>query len=144
MQQPVTLDVGAGALQAPPDQTFTSTLLSYQPDRISLMVQNSQRGLLTVSEAVFPGWEAYVDGQPTPILRADGLLRAVILPPATAGQPHEVTFVYRPMSVRLGSAISLVALALACGLAGGLIITMKDFSRRDKPSSNPSLGQVTT
>ena len=79
----------------------TSRVLSYEPDRVTLLVQNDVRGLLMGSETVFPGWEAYVDGLPTPILRAQGLLRAVILPPALAGRPHEVTFVYRPMSLRL-------------------------------------------
>ena len=137
LKQAVTLDVGAGALQVPPDQAFTSTLLTYQPDRISLQVQNRQRGLLTVSEAVFPGWEAYVDGQPTPILRADGLLRAVILPPSAVGQPHEVTFVYRPISLRLGSAISLMSLALASGLAGALLaveVPWDALARRRRPA----------
>ena len=115
-QRAVTLDVGIGAFAPPPEAHVTSKLLAYEPDRISLLVQNNVRGLLMVSEAVFPGWEAYVDGLPTPILRANGLLRAVILPPALDGQPHEVTFVYRPMSVRLGTAISTLGLALASGL----------------------------
>ena len=85
---PVTADVGVGALP-----TRRRHLL--QPDRrlragrITLLVQNSARGLLTVSEAAFPGWEAYVDGLPTPILRANGMQRAVVLPPALDGQPHE-------------------------------------------------------
>jgi hypothetical protein len=115
-QQTVVIDVGTGALPARPDSSFSSSLLSYQADRISLLVRNNARGLLTISEAVFPGWEAYIDGAPTPIVRANGMLRAVILPPSLGGAPHEVTFVYRPMSARLGGAISLFALALAATL----------------------------
>ncbi|MFN8501381.1 hypothetical protein [Kouleothrix sp.] len=88
------------------------------------MVQNSTRGLLSISEAVYPGWEAYVDGLPTPIVRANGLQRAVILPPALAGQPHEVTFVYRPLSARLGTALSLFALAVAAGLLAVVAIDL--------------------
>jgi hypothetical protein len=112
----VTADVGIGALPARPDTRFTSRILTYRPDRITLLVQNSARGLLTVGETTFPGWEAYVDGLPTPILRANGMQRAVVLPPALEGRPHEVTFAYRPMSARLGGAISLLALALGAGL----------------------------
>ncbi|MCX6050600.1 MAG: hypothetical protein NT075_36380 [Chloroflexi bacterium] len=114
--QAIVLDVGIGAMPAQPTQQFSSRLLTYQPDRISLLVQNNARGLFMISEAIYPGWAAYVDGLPTPILRANGLLRAVILPPALAGQPHEVTFVYQPLSARLGSAISMLTLTLACAL----------------------------
>ncbi|KAB8143773.1 hypothetical protein F8S13_07650 [Chloroflexia bacterium SDU3-3] len=111
----VVVDVGSGAMPATPDTTFSSEIMSYQGDQISLLVQNSARGLLAVSESDFPGWEAYVDGLPTPILRVNGMERGVILPPALPGSPHEVTFVYRPLSARLGGAISLLALAAALG-----------------------------
>ncbi|KPV48022.1 hypothetical protein SE17_40310, partial [Kouleothrix aurantiaca] len=112
----VTADVGVGALPARADATFSSQIVSYQPDRVTLLVQNNVRGLLAVSEAAFPGWEAYVDGMPTPVLRANGMQRAVVLPPALEGQPHEVTFVYRPLSARVGGAISALALLLALGV----------------------------
>jgi hypothetical protein len=112
----VTLDVGVGALVARPDAGFTSQMLSYQPDRITLLVQNRVRGLLTVSEAAFPGWAAYVDGQPTPLLLANGIERAIILPPSSDGHPHEVTFAYQPLSARIGGAISAFTLTLTCGL----------------------------
>ena len=112
----VTLDVGVGAQAAQPAADFASQLITYQPDRITLQVRNSAQGLLTVSEAVFPGWEAYVDGQPTPILRANGMQRAVILQPTTAAQPHEVTFAYRPLSARLGGAVTVCTLLLALSL----------------------------
>lgn len=115
-QEPLTLDVGVGALQPQPEANVTTRMLTYQADRISLLVQNDTRGLLMINETVFPGWQAYVDGLPTPTLRAEGLLRAVILPPALDGHPHEVTFVYEPMSARLGGAISLVGLSLASGI----------------------------
>jgi len=121
-QQALVLDVGTAALASQATPTFTSKLLVYESDRISLAVQNSTRGLLSISEAVYPGWEAYVDGQPTPILRANGLLRSVIIPPVEDGQPHEVTFVYRPLSVRLGSAISIFTLAVVFSLLFALTV----------------------
>lgn len=115
-QEALVLDVGVGALQPQPEARATTRVLTYQPDRVSLLVQNDARGLLIVNETVFPGWEAYVDGLPAPTLRAEGLLRAVILPPALDGRPHEVTFAYRPLSARLGGALSLAGLALAGGI----------------------------
>jgi hypothetical protein len=112
----VTVDVGVGALPAQANANFSSQIAIYQPNRITLLAQNNLRGLMSISETDFPGWEAYIDGLPTPILRANGMQRAVVLPPALPGRPHEVTFVYRPLSARLGAAISLLALALAFGL----------------------------
>ena len=60
----------------------------------------------------FPGWRAYVDGVETPIYRANYLFRGVVVP---QGQ-HTLVFAYRPTSVLVGAAISLVALVLAAGL----------------------------
>lgn len=119
-KQAVLLDVGIGALPAQPTAGFQSKLLIYTPDRISLAVQNQVRGLLTISEAVYPGWTAYIDGVPTPILRANALSRAVIVPPTVDGKPHEVTFVFRPLSARLGGAISLLTLALVASVSVGI------------------------
>lgn len=133
----LTLDVGAGALQALPDTRFSSQLLTYQPDRVTLLVQNSARGLLSISETVFPGWEAYVDGLATPILRANGMQRAIVVPPAPDGQPHEVTFVYRPASVRVGGALAALTLAGALALLLALLAT--EALERWKPAPDPAL-----
>ena len=71
--------------------------------------------MLVLSDSYYPGWTAQVDGAPSPILRANGLYRAVAIP---AGR-HQVVFEYRPSSFRNGawlsaaSALVLVALPLA-------------------------------
>jgi uncharacterized membrane protein YfhO len=55
-----------------------------------------------------------VDGQPASLLRADYLLRAVVVP---AGK-HQVEFRFASGSVRAGFTLSLVSLVLAAGLLG--------------------------
>ncbi len=60
------------------------------------------RGLLIVSEAFYPGWEATVDGKPQPIVEVFGALRGVVL---DAGN-HRVEMRYRPGVVLLGAALS--------------------------------------
>jgi hypothetical protein len=73
-------------------------------------------GLLVVSESYDPGWQAYVDGQPTPVVPADGFLRGVYL---DAGR-HEVRFVYAPRSFTIGVAISITTLILL--IAGSTLV----------------------
>ena len=133
----VTADIGVGALPARADATFSSQMVSYQPERITLLVQNNVRGLLTVSEAAFPGWEAYVDGLPTPVLRANGMQRAVVLPPSLEGQPHELTFTYRPLSARLGGAISLLTLMVAFGMELAIAVSLIPARKRGEPVAVP-------
>jgi uncharacterized membrane protein YfhO len=81
---------------------------NYFPNRIELSSVSYQDGFLLLSEIFYPGWQAYVDGEKTPIFRADYLLRAI---PLKAGD-HHIVFVYRPMSFILGAAISAATLLL--------------------------------
>ena len=73
-------------------------------------------GLLVVSEVYGPGWQARVDGRSVDVLRADDILCGV---PLTAGS-HVIDLQYRPRSVPIGAAISIVALFALVGLALGL------------------------
>ena len=113
--EPLVLDVGIGADSSTAESGFNYELLTYQPNQITLLVENNEPGLLTISEAVYPGWSAYVDGEPVPIQKANGLFRSVILPGNEPGQPHEVTFVYQPFSFRAGAAVSILTLAVIIG-----------------------------
>ena len=82
------------------------------PTRIVLRVDAPAAGWLVLADAFYPGWEARVDGQPTPLYAADGLFRAVAVPPG----PHEITFDFRPRSLWLGAALSAVGVALAAAV----------------------------
>ena len=62
-----------------------------------------------LSDAFAPGWSARVDAAPAPILRANGLFRAIALRPGD----HEGVMIYRPASVLLGLGISLSAALVA-------------------------------
>lgn len=59
--------------------------------------------ILVYLDAAYPGWNAYVDGRPTPIMLADDAFKAVVVPPGT----HRVRFEFRPKTVYLGAVISL-------------------------------------
>jgi hypothetical protein len=84
-------------------------------DRTVVIDVRAQRpGFLVLEDTYYPGWEARVDGARTRVRVANAAFRAVSVP---AGH-HVVRFDYRPASVRLGTAISgLALLVLALGLA---------------------------
>lgn len=75
---------------------------------VEAAVQVDRSGLLVLADAWYPGWRAYIDGKPVPILRADYTIRAVFVP---AGA-HTVRFQYEPLSLRYGLQLALVGLLL--------------------------------
>ena len=78
------------------------------PERVVADVTADAPGILVLADLAYPGWRARVDGKPSPLLRADGYLRAVALP---AGA-HRVEFRYRPVSFAAGAVLTLAALAI--------------------------------
>ncbi|MCC7362672.1 MAG: YfhO family protein [Anaerolineales bacterium] len=113
-------DAGAGE-QPPSAPPRPATFTHYAPERV--VVEAEGPGYLVVTDAYYPGWEATVDGRPTPILRADVMFRAVAL---TAGT-HTVVFSYAPRSVTVGLWVSGTAWL---GL-GGMLLAAAWGSRRD-------------
>lgn len=95
-----------------------ATVLHRTPNRIEVEANLSAPGFLVLSEMWYPGWQAVVNGEPVRVYRADGLLRGVYLERGV----QCVTFTYRPLSVRLGGAVSgLSTLALLGYLAWAAI-----------------------
>lgn len=93
-----------------------ATVTGYEADRISLKTETGARGLLVMSEAYYPAWRAYVDGEPVPLYVADHVLRAV---PVPAGK-HSVELRYESWTLRTGMAVSLAAcLALVFVMVSG-------------------------
>jgi hypothetical protein len=88
-------------------------IISREANHIEL--QAGGPGLLVLSEIAYPGWSVIVDGQPSEMQIEIGMLRAVEL----GSGVHDVTFVFRPMSVYVGVILSaatwLAALAASIG-----------------------------
>jgi hypothetical protein len=80
----------------------------FWPGSAQIEVEASQAGWLVVNDALYPGWNASVDGRTTPIYRANFLFMGVQVPPGR----HIVHFEYRPLSFVLGAAISAAALVV--------------------------------
>ncbi len=65
-----------------------------------------QQAVLVIRETLLPGWRAWIDGKPAPLLYADGIHRALLVP---AGD-HEVRLRFRPPRWEAGLAISGISL----------------------------------
>ncbi len=93
---------------APPTGPEAVHVLTYTAERVELEVDASAPGLLVLSDANYPGWQAQVDGVTQPVYTANLLFRAVALEPGH----HQVTFVFRPPLLGVGGGISLAAALL--------------------------------
>ncbi|MGH7441419.1 MAG: hypothetical protein ACREKE_01970, partial [bacterium] len=86
--------------------------LKRSPQAFSLSVAANKVCYLVLSDAWYPAWKARVDGRETPVLKADGFLRAVVLPPGT----HQVDFRFDPLLFDAALAACLAGLVLLSGL----------------------------
>jgi hypothetical protein len=67
----------------------------YERNSVTVDVETDRAGVMVLHDIFYPGWEATVDGQPRPILRANLLFRGVEVGPGS----HRVDFRFRPLSV---------------------------------------------
>lgn len=98
----VTATVADGPLLETPG-TGRIEVLAYTPNRAAFYVETTAPALLVLSDLLYPGWRARVDGSAVPLYATDGLFRGVLVP--AGGHRVEMRFV--PPVLRL-----------ACGLAG--------------------------
>ncbi len=86
---------------------------SYNLNDIVLDVETTADGYLVMSEVFYPGWEAIVDGQAAPILRANYAFRAIFL----QSGDHRVELRYRPLTWRVGLGLAGATCLLLIGWA---------------------------
>jgi hypothetical protein len=100
---------------APPNTPAASTaeIVAENPQHLELAVSLSADGYLVLLDTFYPGWEATLDGQSTPIYRADYLGRAVFVP---AGE-HTIRFEYHPRSFWVGVGLTLFTLVVLAATA---------------------------
>ena len=77
------------------DKAVTIKLRKRQDDLEEWKIETKRAGFLVIAETFYPGWVATVSGRPAPILKADGLFRAIrIVGPGS----YTIQFRYKPFS----------------------------------------------
>jgi hypothetical protein len=120
----VVLESRAALDTAPHDHTsvsFREATIQFDLhalNELRLRVDMPADGYLVLSETWYPGWQAWVDGQPAPVLRANYAFRAVQL---TSGH-HEVRLTFAPSAWLIGLVVSL---ATIIGIAAGVVVMRK-------------------
>jgi hypothetical protein len=82
---------GLRVLPLPPEPSQV-LVRSYRNTEIRIDVRAESGGYLVLNDPFHPWWAAEVDGHEVPIMKANVLFRAVVLPSGT----HRVRFVFRP------------------------------------------------
>ena len=114
------------------------TLEDYQPNRLTYRFMPALRqaqgpqdaNYLVVFSEIWTekGWKLYVDGQEQPLLRANYILRAALIP---SGE-HDIVMEYAPKAYSTGNAISFASsLIMILGLIGALIYTFKPKKKEE-------------
>ena len=103
-------------------------MTSYAPNKLEYKTSAANEQLAVFSEIYYPkGWNVYIDGNKTDLLRADYILRAVIVP---AGE-HTVTFEYKPESYYMGARISAISSSLLLlALLGGIVFYIMRYMKK--------------
>jgi hypothetical protein len=73
---------------------------------VEIQYRSNQPAALVLSDAYYPGWQAYIDGEPAPMFPAYHAFRGLIVP---AGE-HLVEYRYEPWTFRVGLAMSVAAM----------------------------------
>ena len=96
----------------PAGDAASVSVVERTPTRVRVRAELSSPGLLVLSQAMYPGWQAVLNGELAEVMEADGLLPAVVLPSGLS----EVTFRYRPTAFWIGAGISATALLASLAL----------------------------
>ena len=109
------------------DSTARIELIHYQADELEFKTESKTPQLAVFSEIYYPkGWKFYLDGKEVSYIKANYLLRAMIVP---AGK-HEVKMIFEPEVIEKGKIISMsvFCLFILLTLGGGFL----EFKRRNK------------
>lgn len=107
----------------PSSVSGTIKLDSYKPNELIYSFNSSIDELVVFSEIwTSKGWTLWIDGKESPLIRADYILRAAVIP---AGN-HEIMMRYEPKIWKVGNTIQFISsLILILGLIAAIVVTYR-------------------
>lgn len=88
----------------PADSTSSIRMVKFDNDEINYQSDAAAPHLAVFSEIYYKDWKAYINGKPAPYVKANYVLRAMVIP---AGK-NEITFRFEPNIYHLGNTISTI------------------------------------
>lgn len=112
------------------DTTARIQLVDNQNDVIHYTATTNAKQLAVFSEIYYrDGWKAYIDGQETPIVKVNYVLRGLVVP---AGD-HKIRFEFKPASVTRAKQIAGIASILVwLALIAFIVVAIKQFMDKQK------------
>ena len=114
---------GRDGASSGPSSTASSSFTELEESRadaLHVIVEATEPVYLVVADAPYEGWRAEVDGEPSPVIAANVLAKAIAIP---AGR-HRVRVFFEPDSFRQG-----VGISIATGLAMLLFLAWQRVAR---------------
>jgi hypothetical protein len=118
------VEIGKSPVPATYGIPATATITEDKRNRVAIETNGANEGVLVLSDNYYPGWKAFVDGEPTEIFQANCTMRAVAVP---SGR-HLVSFVFMPATLRASAYVSFAAAVLT------LISLVLPFGKRTQNS----------
>ena len=105
------------------------TLTEYHPNKLTYNIKSTSTGSVSKQYLVVfseiwteKGWKMTIDGQESPLLRANYLLRCALIP---SGE-HQIVMEYAPKAWKTGNSVAFISsLIMLLGLIAALIFTFK-------------------
>lgn len=101
LEEPVNINIEQERKSNPIEKSVA--IVTYKPGSIQLSVDTPQASFLVISEAWYPGWQAYVDKHKTKIYKANYAFKAVVVP---SGK-HTIMLSYTPFYFLCGLYMTL-------------------------------------
>ena len=101
--------------------TGSVTVTAYTSNTVEASTDTQGTTMMVVANTYYPGWRAYIDGQPASLSRVNWTMNGVALPEGK----HTVTLRYEPSSFQIGVWVSALSALL---FAGMVIAQRKNYS----------------
>jgi len=90
-----------------------ATITRYNATNVHVECNADAPAVLVLADAFYPGWNAYLNGQPAEMFPVFYMFRGIIVPEGH----HEVEYRYEPLTLRAGLVISTAALLISIALS---------------------------